>query len=99
MLGEILKTLEAHREAQIQTVPNKVPNKLLSAFPEMPALAWQVYGMLLTDCRVTTAQMADALGVSDRMVRKYLAALKAERLIERVGSNKAGYWKVMEFPF
>lgn len=96
MLGEILKTLEAHRETQVQPVPNKVPNKLQSAFPDIPALAWQVYSLLRADGHLTTAQMADALGVSDRMVRKHLALLKAERLIMRVGSNKTGYWKVME---
>lgn len=49
MLGEILKTLEAHKGNPIQVFPNKVPNKLLEAFPEIQAMTWNVYNMLRAD--------------------------------------------------
>ncbi len=30
------------------------------------------------------------------MIRKYISVLKAAGLLERVGSNKSGYWKLRE---
>lgn len=60
----------------------------------MPVMAWNVYNLLRADSRITTTQMAKALGVSDRMVRKHLNTLKEKGLIARVGSNKTGHWKI-----
>ena len=96
MLGEILKTLETHKKDYKPTVPNKVPNKLLQAFPEIQDMAWRIYLLLFADGHLTIMQMAKALSISDRMVRKHLATLKMKGLIARVGSNKTGYWEVMK---
>lgn len=100
MLGEILKTLEAHKGNPIlvfpNKVPNKVPNKLLEAFPEIQAMTWNVYNMLRADNHLTTALVAEALGISDRMVRKHLTTLKEKGLISRIGSNKTGYWEISD---
>ena len=98
MLGEIQKTLEAHKGESVQPVPNKVPNKvpdnLPTAFPEIPESAWEVYSIIKADPYQTIAQMAAILPISDRMVKKHLAILKAQGLIMRIGSNKAGHWAV-----
>lgn len=96
MLGEILKTLEAHRGDLIQSVPNKVPNKLLASFPEISVMTWNVYYLLRDNNHLTTTQLAEFLGVSDRMVRKHLTTLKEKGLIARVGSNKTGHWEINE---
>ena len=100
MLGEILKTLKAHKGEPIQAipnkVPNKVPNKLLKAFPEISAMTWSVYNLLRADNHLTTTQISGTLGVSDRMVRKHLTTLKGKGLITRVGSNKTGHWTINE---
>ena len=97
MLGEIQKALEAHKREPIKKVPNKipnkVPNKLLQAFPEMQSMAWSVYLQIAANGHFTTMQMAEALGISDRMVRKHINTLKAKGLITRIGSNKTGHWK------
>lgn len=93
MLGEIQKTLEAHKREPIKKVPKKVPNKLLQAFPEMQSMAWSVYLQIAANGHLTTIQMAEALGISDRMVRKHINTLKAKGLITRVGSNKTGHWE------
>ena len=97
MLGEIQKALEAHKREPIKKVPNKipnkVPNKLLQAFPEMQSMAWSVYLQIAANGHLTTIQMAEALGISDRMVRKHINTLKAKGLITRIGSNKTGHWE------
>ena len=38
--------------------------------------------------------VAETLGMSERMVRKHIATLKAARLLSRMGSNKNGKWIV-----
>ncbi len=101
MLGEIQKTLETHKGEPLQEVPNKVhdkvhdkvPNKLLEAFRDMPEAAWNIYEILNDDGSLTCLELAAQIGVSERMVRKYISLLKANGLIVRIGSNKTGYWK------
>lgn len=97
MLGEIQKTLESHKRKPMKEVPhkipNKVPNKLLLAFPEIQSMAWSVYLQIVANGNQTTKQMAEALGISDRTVRKHINSLKEKGLIIRVGSNKVGHWE------
>lgn len=75
-------------------IPNKVPNKLIESYPYVTASAWNVYALIKQDSRMTIAQMAEALSVSDRMIKKYLMVLKENGLVARIGSNKTGYWQI-----
>ena len=50
--------------------------------------------LLVEDPGYTSPQIADKMGVSRVSVTKYLKALKERGLIERVGSDRKGYWKV-----
>ena len=75
-------------------IPNKVPNKLIESYPNVTASAWNVYALIKQDSRMTIAQMAEALSVSDRMIKKYLTVLKENGLVARIGSNKTGYWQI-----
>ena len=48
----------------------------------------------------TTDVIGQSLGISDRMARKHIATLRGAQLIERIGGNKTGYWRVNFFtPF
>jgi predicted HTH transcriptional regulator len=42
----------------------------------------------------TAVQMAEMLGVKARQCERILAAMKKKGLIERVGANKNGFWKI-----
>ena len=88
MLQEILNTLTAHQGEPIEDLPNKFPNKL-------PNKLQEVLDMIRMEPKVSATTVATQLGISDRTVRSYLAKLKAEGYIERIGSNKSGYWKVL----
>ena len=44
---------------------------------------------------MTNADLAAASGKSERTISRLLAALKNKKLIQRIGSNKTGYWKVV----
>ncbi|MCD8210156.1 MAG: putative DNA binding domain-containing protein [Prevotella sp.] len=46
--------------------------------------------------RATIEILAKEYNVSDRMVKKYLKLLKEQGVVRRVGSNRKGYWEIIE---
>lgn len=54
-----------------------------------------VLSVLHANGRATAANIAVLLGVSESTVRRSFRQLKDHHLIERVGSNKAGYWRTL----
>lgn len=64
--------------------------------PKNDSLRDQVLSAMRNNPRVTKAQLTDLLGVSDRSIARAISALKKDRAIERVGSNKTGFWHVIE---
>ena len=105
MLNEIYKTLKSHQGEPLHDklhgkvpnkVPNKVPDKLRNEFPDITDSTWDVLMLLNTTNAATSEEIASALGISSRMVRKHIATLKGAGIIVRVGSNKTGYWQVIK---
>ena len=50
--------------------------------------------LLRKDGTLNTASLASQIGITTKAVEKHLSKLKSEGIIERIGSNKTGYWKV-----
>jgi ATP-dependent DNA helicase RecG len=48
--------------------------------------------------KITIAELAKNLKISTRAIEKHIAQLKSSGLIERIGSDKAGYWEVVQGP-
>ncbi len=93
MLQEILNALTAHQGEPLVEVPNKLPNK----FPnKLPNKLQEVLGMIEEEPKVSAATVALELQVSERMARNYFAQLKELGYIERRGSNKSGFWKILK---
>ena len=49
---------------------------------------------LLDNSKYTIRDLVQESGFSDGYVRKIITTLKNQHMIERVGSNKTGYWKI-----
>lgn len=105
MLSEIFKTLKAHQgeplpdkvqEQVPNKIPNKVPNKLRALYPEFSDAIWSVYMGIKANPHATAEELGLALGIGGRMVRKHIAVLREAKLIERIGGNKTGYWKIIK---
>ena len=45
---------------------------------------------------ITAKEIAEKLSITERSARNYLSQLKQKKIIERVGSDKTGYWKVIK---
>ena len=54
----------------------------------------RVLEALLQNPRITRKELVVRLGIGDGTVHRAIQKLKAERIIERIGSNKTGYWKI-----
>lgn len=104
MLHDILMTLKGHQGEPIATqdesvhdkVHHKVHHKLSVLYPEIPQQTWNVFNVMRANPKTSADEIGKQLNLSIRMVRKYISVLKAAGLLERVGSNKSGYWKIKE---
>ncbi|MCD8067748.1 MAG: putative DNA binding domain-containing protein [Lachnospiraceae bacterium] len=54
----------------------------------------EILEILRKDEGITVPEMAEICKKSSRTISRAIAALKSKKLIERIGSNKAGSWKV-----
>lgn len=73
------------------------PNKSTVPTTEKPKLSEKTQ-KILTEIRnnpnITQPQLARKTGIGESMVQKHISYLKKNEIIERIGSNKTGYWKV-----
>ena len=56
----------------------------------------QIYKLISMNPKVSTAQMADSMGLSTLQVLKYLKRLQDLGKIARVGGRKMGEWKIID---
>lgn len=73
-----------NKESLREKVPDKVPNKSENA----------ILRLLADNPRMTRAQLAEQVGLTDNGVKKIMANMTAAGWIERKGSNRSGYWLV-----
>jgi Fic family protein len=48
--------------------------------------------------KVTAQKMALTLGVTDKTIKRHLKLLREQGRVQRVGSDKAGHWEIIERP-
>lgn len=110
MLGEILDALTRGETDTISgtveyvpikvqcifpnNIPNIFPNNIRSKYPQIAEVVWHVASLLNNTPGASADQIGKAIGISGRMVRNHIATLRNLGFIERIGSNKSGYWKV-----
>ncbi len=110
MLGEILATLTRGEADSVNgtveyvpikvqgifpnNIPNIFPNNIRSTYPQVAEVIWHIASLLNNTPGASADQIGKAIGLSDRMVRNHISTLRKLGIIERIGSNKSGYWKV-----
>lgn len=53
-----------------------------------------IISLLEQDGTLNVSSLASQIGITAKAVEKHISRLKSEGIIERIGSNKTGYWKV-----
>lgn len=97
MLSEIYKTLKSHQGEPLQgkvadKVANKVADKITGKVTSKSAQ--KVLLLLSENGHLTRDELSERVGLSLGGIKKIINALRESGLIERIGSNKTGYWKV-----
>lgn len=55
-----------------------------------------ILNVVKTNPSISTKDLSISLNIPFRSVQRYLSNLKEKGIIERVGSNKSGYWRVLK---
>ena len=97
MLNEIYKTLKEHQgEPLPKKLHDKVPKKVADKVADKVAnkSAQKVLLLLYENGHLTRDELSTLTGLSLGGIKKIINSLRESGLIERVGSNKTGFWKV-----
>jgi len=57
----------------------------------------KIIELIENDSKITSAKLAEIIGVSPRNIEKHIAKLKLLGKLKRIGSPKGGYWEVNNF--
>jgi len=56
----------------------------------------KVFNLIAENNSITRLELASIIGVSESAIKQHLANLKKEGVLKRIGSTKAGFWKVVK---
>ena len=56
----------------------------------------QIYKLISMNPHISTAKMAESMGLSTRQVLKYIKRLQELHKVARIGGRKAGEWKIID---
>lgn len=79
---------------RINKVGNKVGNKIGDKKTLNPRRK-KIISEMRDNPNITAAELHSILGVSETAVENNIAFLRKNGYIERVGSKKTGYWKIL----
>lgn len=100
MLDAIANSLYKYIDVAAQTVAD-VPANVPANVPVntgLGELSDKILTLVRANPKVTAQKMALALGVTDKTIKRHLKALREQGRIQRVGSDKAGHWQIIERP-
>ena len=89
--GDIMIRFSAAEDRIVRTSINRVTEKVTEKVTEAEK---ELLGLLLEDPAFTYTVLAEKLGVSRKTVSARIRSLKEKGIIQRIGSDSKGYWKV-----
>ena len=99
----VLKNIWGTDSSDAQKMPRKCPEnaqKIHSDYPQeingvfLTKTAIAILNAIIVEPFITREILSEQLKVSDSTIKKYLKQFKDLDLIERIGPDKGGYWKV-----
>lgn len=98
MLDAIANSLYKYIDVATRTVEDSTTNVPVNVPANVPVndLTNKVLTLVRAQPKVTAQKMALILGVTDKTIKRHLKVLREQGRIQRVGSDKAGHWEIME---
>ena len=56
----------------------------------------QILSLIIKDNKITTSELAAELAVTRMTISREIGALKSLKILERIGGDKGGHWKVIK---
>lgn len=99
--SDIMVRFTAPEDLIVRSVTGRVTEKVTEKVTDkvtdgLDGKSIQLLALLMEDPAYTTTVLADKLSTSRKTVSARLRMLRESGLIERVGSDRKGYWKVLE---
>lgn len=83
-------------EMKEKNVPKNVQkNVQINDYEKLTRIERQILDSIIENPQITQINIANIIKTAPKTVQRGIATLKEKRIIERVGSNKKGYWKIL----
>jgi len=94
---DIMIKFTAPEDRLVRIAPTKVTEKVTVRVTEkVTENEEQLIALLFVDPAYTYQELANKLNISRKTVSERIRSLKEKKVIERIGSDKKGYWKIIE---
>ncbi|MCK4357984.1 MAG: winged helix-turn-helix transcriptional regulator [Candidatus Cloacimonetes bacterium] len=95
IMGERIATFKKKLKSEVDT-PTKTPTKTTTktTTKTITALESRILSEVSNNPNITGNKIASKLNISLNTVREYIIRLKKKGLLQRIGPNRGGYWKV-----
>lgn len=89
--------LDSVKQYTLDKVTDKVTDKVADKVTDksLTRTEQNILNLISDNPNITISDICNKLKLSDSGVRKNLASLRKKSVIERVGANKNGYWKII----
>jgi ATP-dependent DNA helicase RecG len=104
--GEVLPSFRSTEQSFIVTLPNLNYGKASTPVGDDVGVdgvengnenaASRVLNVISTEPRVTQKRLAEVTGLSTRTVSREIRGLRDSGILQRIGSDRAGYWKIVK---
>ena len=84
--------LEEMRGKNVQINVHK--NVQINDYEKLTKIEKEILEFIIENPEITQVNIASRLGTASKTVQRGIATLKTKGIIERVGSNKKGYWEI-----
>lgn len=84
------RTPQVSEHAVTEKVTDRVTEKVTDKVTDIEK---NILNLISEKPEITTSCLADSLSVSRKTISKYIRSLKEKGIIERIGSDRKGYWK------
>jgi ATP-dependent DNA helicase RecG len=55
-----------------------------------------IFRKIKNNSNITAKELSALIGINIRNIQKNIEKLKAKKMIKRIGSDKGGYWKIID---
>ncbi len=91
----VLKMVKEENENVIEISETKI-KKLMSEYSNKKiAKAYEIVKMISENPQISIDEMRKTMDVTDRTIARYISDLKEHGIIERVGPDNGGLWKIL----